>query len=142
MSGEAQITASEAEELAGRALGVKGLCNAHLVYRLDGGKPYFLVIFGESGRAHAIAAIDSMNGAVMLSAKFEQPKVGLLLDKAKAIEMADCEGRVSAARLVWAPSRATLSPFYPVWELACDCGPIYVDQNGKLWPSLLPAGPG
>jgi len=137
------ITAAQAEALAAAAAHAGGVAAtaAYLVERLDQGNPYFLITFGEPGSAGAIVAVDARTGVIMSSAKVEQLEGPWLLEKAQAVEYAGCIDLV-AARLVWGPSRATRSLFYPLWELACESGRIYVDRDGKVWHELLPAGPG
>jgi len=113
----------------------------HLVERLDNGAPYFLVIFGKPDSQGMVVAVDALNGAILSSAKLERVKIPWLLEKGEAIKLAE-EAQPLAARLVWAPSRASLSPFYPLWELTGGSWRVYVDHSGKLWRDLPPAGPG
>lgn len=138
-----RITAAQAEAVAAVVVHAQDTTAsaAHLVERLDEGNPYFLIIFGEPGSPGAIVTVDALAGDVTSSAQLERVDSPWLLEKAKAVELAGCV-RLLASRLVWAPSRATRSPFYPLWELTCESGRVYVDREGKVWHQLLPAGPG
>jgi hypothetical protein len=137
------FTAGQAEALAAAAMRLKcaRAAEVHLVERLDEGNPYFLVIFADPGPSGAVVAVDALGGDITSSARFERAESPWILDRAKAIELAGCVQPL-AARLVWAPSRATRSPFYPLWELTCESGRVYVDRDGGVWHELLPAGPG
>jgi hypothetical protein len=107
-----------------------------LVERLDAGNPYFLVILAETGGAGLVAAVDAVTGEVISSARLERVERHRLPGKAEAIARA-AYADDAAARRVWAPSRATRSPFYPLWELTAGSGRVYVDMSGKVWPAPL-----
>jgi hypothetical protein len=112
-----------------------------LVERLDGGNPYFLMTLAETGGAGLIAAIDAVTGEVISSARLERVERHRLPGKAEAIARAAYPGD-AAARRVWAPSRASRSPFYPLWELTAGSERVYVDISGKVWPAPLESGRG
>jgi hypothetical protein len=137
------ITAAQAETIAMAAVRQKGATavEAYLVERLDAGNPYFLVLFGKPGSAGAIVAVDALDGTIASSAQLERVESPWFLSKARAVELAG-GSRLLQARLVWAPSRATRSPFYPLWEITCESGRVYVDRDGKVSQTLMPAGPG
>jgi hypothetical protein len=137
------ITETEAKALAADVVQAHGNASAatHFVERLDDGNPYFLVIFGKPGSAGAIVTVDAVSGTVASSAQLEQIKGPWLLDETQAAELADCK-LVSKARLVWGPSRASLSPFYPLWELTCESGLVFIDCRGRAWRTFPSAGPG
>jgi hypothetical protein len=140
---EIGITAVDAELIAMAVVHEKGATAMAvlLVERLDEGNPYFLVVFGKSGTAGAVVTVDAVNGAITSSAQIDRVEKTWLMEKSKAVELAGCT-QLLAARLVWAPSRATRSMFYPLWELTCESGRVYVDHDGRLWHNLPPAGPG
>jgi hypothetical protein len=137
------ITAAQATKLAAAVAQERGSAAAatHLVERLDEGAPYFLVIFGMPDSPGTVVAVDAVDGAILSSAQLERVKSPWLLEKAEAVRLAG-GAQPLAARLVWAPSRASLSPFYPLWELTSESGRVYVDHSGKLWHDLPPAGHG
>ena len=112
-----------------------------LVERLDAGNTYFLVTLAEAGGAGLIAAVDAVTGEVISSARLERIERHRLPGKAEAIARAAYPDD-AAARRVWAPSRATRSPFYPLWELTAESGRVYVDMSGKVWPAPLENGRG
>jgi hypothetical protein len=110
-----------------------------LVERLDAGNSYFLVVLAETTRPEAgvaglIAAVDAVTGDVISSARLDRIERHRLPGKAEAIARAAYPDD-AAARRVWAPSRASRSPFYPLWELTTASGRVYVDMSGKVWPA-------
>jgi hypothetical protein len=112
-----------------------------LVERLDAGNPYFLVTLAETTGAGLIAAVDAVTGEVTSSARLERIERHRLPGKAEAIARAAYPDD-AVARRVWAPSRASRSPFYPLWELTAGSERVYVDMSGKLWPAPLENGRG
>jgi hypothetical protein len=138
----ARISEGRAVRVAADAAQVSGLpAAAHLVDRLDGQHPYFLVHFGEPGGRGAAVMVDAMDGSVMAHAAVERVEQPWLLKEERAVEVSGCAQPV-AARLVWKPGRATRSPFYPLWEISTASGRVWVDQSGTLWRELPAAGPG
>jgi hypothetical protein len=114
---------------------------AHLVVRLDGQGPYFLVHLGKPGGRGAAVMVDATEGTVMACAAVERLEQPWLLEEERAVQVAGC-AQAAEVRLVWKPSRATRSPFYPLWEIAMASGTVWVDQNGRVWRELTPQGPG
>lgn len=139
---EPRISEEQAVTVAADATQVMGLpAAAHIVERLDGQHPYFLVHFGKPGGPGAAVMVDAVDGSVMAHAKVERVQEPWLIDEQRAAEIAGC-AQPMKARLVWMPSRATRSPFYPLWEIAGPSGRVWVDQSGGLHHELVPAGPG
>jgi hypothetical protein len=114
---------------------------AHFVERLDGQHPYFLVHFGEPGGWGAAVMVDAVDGTVMAHAAVERVEQPWLMKEQHAFEIAGC-AHPREARLVWKPCRATRSAFYPLWEVSTPSGRAWVDQSGRMWRELTPAGPG
>jgi hypothetical protein len=138
----ARISEERAIGVAADAAQEPGLpAAAHLVERLDGQHPYFLVHFGEPGGRGAAMMVDAMDGSVMARAAVERVEQPWLIEEERAVEIAGC-AQPGEARLVWKPSRATQSPFYPLWEVSTASGRVWVDQSGRMWRELTPAGPG
>ncbi|HUI43585.1 MAG TPA: hypothetical protein VL523_16610 [Terriglobia bacterium] len=138
----ARISEARAIRVAAEAAQVAGLpAAAHFVERLDGQHPYFLVHFGEPGGRGAAVMVDARDGSVMARAAAERVEQPWLMKQERAAEIAGCAQPVEA-RLVWKPSRATRSPFYPLWEVSTASGRVWVDQSGRVWRELSPAGPG
>jgi hypothetical protein len=139
---DARISEERAIRVAADAAQVLGLpAAAHLVERLDGQHPYFLVHFGEPGGQGAAVMVDAMDGSVMAHAGVERVEHPWLINEERAVNIAGC-GQPVEARLVWKPSRATRSPFYPLWEVSTPSGRVWVNQSGKIWRDLIPPGPG
>ena len=137
-----RISEELAIRIAADAAQVPGLpAAAHLVERLDGQHPYFLVHFGEPGGRGAAVMIDAMDGSVMARVVVERVEQPWLMKEERAVEIAG-SAQVTDARLVWKPSRATRSAFYPLWEVSTASGSVWVDQLGRIWRELTPAGPG
>ena len=137
-----RISEAHAVRVAAEAAQVPGLpAAAHIVERLDGQHPYFLVHFGEPGGRGAAVMVDAMDGSVMAHAAVEHVQRPWLIDEKRAAEILGCAQPVEA-RLVWTPSRATRSPFYPLWEISTPLGKVWVDQSGGVCRELTPAGPG
>lgn len=136
------ISEERAVRAAADAAQVPGLpAAAHFVERLDGQHPYFLVHFGDLGGLGAAVMVDAIDGSVMARAGVERVEQPWLIKEERAVEIAGCVQPVEA-RLVWKPSRATRSPFYPLWEVSTASGRVWVDQSGRVWRELTPAGPG
>lgn len=138
----ARISEERAIRVAADAAEVPGLpAVAHIVERLDGQHPYFLVHFGEPGGRGAAVMVDAIDGSVMAHAAVERVEEPWLMKEERAVEIAGC-AQPGEARLVWKPSRATRSAFYPLWEVSTLSGRVWVDQSGRMWRELTPAGPG
>ncbi len=139
------ITAARAEVIARAIAGAAATATAiHRVERLDRGHPYHLVVFANSGAPGApglIVAIDEVTGDIMGSARLGAIEGSWAPRQAEAARRLGDES-AREARLVWAPSRASLSPFYPLWEFTTPSGPVYVDRDGRIWRDLPSAGPG
>ena len=139
---EARISKEQAIRVAAEAAEAAGLpATANLVERLDGQHDYFLVQFGAPGGRGAAVIVDAVDGSVMARAAVERLEQPWLMGEERAIEISGCK-RPAEVRLVWKPSRATRSPFYPLWEISTASGRVWVDQSGRLWRELTPAGPG
>ena len=103
-----------------------------LVERLDGGAPYFLVGLGKPDSTGVVSIVNALTGEVMSSASLQRIDRHRLLDRDEAIRSAAFPGDAQARRVL-VPSRATRSPFYPLWELTAGARRAYVDTNGKVW---------
>ena len=85
--------------------------------------------------------VDAMDGSVMARAAVERVEQLWLIKDERAVEIANCAQPVKT-RLVSKPSRATRSPFYPLWEVSTASERVWVDQSGRVWRELAPPGPG
>jgi hypothetical protein len=137
-----RISKEQAIKVAAAGAQTLGLpAAAHLVERLDGQHPYFLVHFGEPRGPGAAVMVDAVDGSVMARVAVECVERPWLMEEERAAEIAGCAPPWKA-RLVWKPSQATRSPFYPLWEVASATGRVWVDQSGRVSRDLSPAGPG
>ncbi|HXN47460.1 MAG TPA: hypothetical protein VN893_12515 [Bryobacteraceae bacterium] len=115
---------------------------ASYVARLDQlGAGYYLVIFGEEVGAVGVAAIDGETGDVSSHARLAGTRAHLPITAARALELGDA-GAFGSPRLVWRPCRASQAMLSPIWEIQTAGGPVYVNQQGRRWTQLDPAGPG
>src|ERR1035441_1728970 len=90
----ARISEERAIRVAADAaqLPVPGLpAAAHLVERLDGQHPYFLVHFGEPGGRGAAVMVDAMHGSAMARAAAERVPQSWLINEERAVEIAGCD---------------------------------------------------
>ncbi|MBS0527444.1 MAG: PepSY domain-containing protein [Proteobacteria bacterium] len=128
------ITPSEATARASAHASISeaAALTTDLVERLDGGEPYFLVSLGKPDGTGVVATVNALTGEVMSSASLQGVDRHRLPDRDQAIRSAAFPGDAQARR-VWLPSRATRSPFYPLWELTAGARRAYVDTNGKVW---------
>jgi len=104
------------------------------VRRVDGQGAHFLVHTGGQ-----VACVDSASGALLTSAAAARPPVAITRETALALAAL---GDGASAELVWAPCAATLSMFDPLWSVALGDRVVFVDQRGKVWPTLPPKRPG
>lgn len=152
------ISAAQALEIACAAYGGSAAAEPELVERLDGGQPYYLVGLHESAGRFQLVAVNAISGAIMASAATahswsllsREQAIAQLSDtqtpadrQPKPSPPANHSSREFSIRLVWKPSRASLSPLYPLWQVSDSSGrSVYVDHTGHIWPQLLPASPG
>jgi hypothetical protein len=112
------------------------------VDRLDRpGQAYYLVVIERGGAVDAVAAVDAADGAILVSARLPGGRSPLSLDRHQAARRAGL-GPAAETRLVWAPSRASRSMLDPLWRVEAGGCAVYVDQRGRVWERLEPAGPG
>jgi hypothetical protein len=101
-----------------------------------GARGFLLVVFGPPERAAAIAAVDPVSGEVFEAAHLPGRERHALITAAEAILRAGF-GPETEARLVWDPSPASRSRFYPLWELQSAERRVWVDSvRGEVWHSL------
>jgi hypothetical protein len=111
------------------------------VRRLDRpGDSYYLVEFGEERAVVAVAAVGTGQGEVLTWATLPGHGPHLVPEAQAVARVESKEG--AQAELVWQPCRATRSLLYPLWEVRLPARIVYVDQQGGVWTSLAPAGPG
>ena len=102
----------------------------------SGASGFLLVVFGPPERASAIAAIDAVAGEVLESAQLPGRGPHALLGADEAIKRAGF-GPGTSAQLVWDPSPASRSRFYPLWQLQNAGRTVWVDSvRGLVWPTL------
>jgi len=101
-----------------------------------GTRDFVLVVFGDAQHASAVAAVDPIAGEVLESARLPGRAPYTLLSAAEARQRAGL-GADTQARLVWDPSAASRSPFYPLWQLQRDGHTVWVDSvRGTVWTTL------
>jgi len=138
----AELSSDEAIVRARAAMGLDATVPARAwrIRRLDrAADAYYLVVFGEPAAAVAVTTVGAAHGEVRTSAQLPGVRPHLLLDAAQAVTLAGL-GAGAQAELVWRPSQASRSPFYPLWEVRSATRGVYVDQQGVVWPALDMAG--
>jgi hypothetical protein len=102
----------------------------------EGAHDFILVVFGPSDRSSAIAAVDAVSGEVIEAARLPGHVRHALLTAEQAIQRAGF-GPDTDARLVWDPSPASRSRFYPLWRLQSAGRRAWVDSvRGEVWQTL------
>ncbi len=102
----------------------------------EGAHDFILVVFGPSDKASAIAAVDAVSGEVIEAARLPGRERHALLTADEAIQRAGF-GPDTDARLVWDPSPASRSRFYPLWQLQSAGHRAWVDSvRGEVWQTL------
>jgi hypothetical protein len=124
---------------ARRALGLDASVPARtwpVARMLPGGRGYLLVVFGPPEAVAALAAVDLDSGEVLESARLPGRQPHAVMPDTEAIRRADF-GPDTQARLVWDPSPASRSRFYPLWQLQSAQGRVWVDSvRGEVWHTL------
>lgn len=101
-----------------------------------GVRGFLLVVFGPPERAAALAAVDPVSGEVLEAAHLPGRERHALITAAEAILRAGF-GPETEARLVWDPSPASRSRFYPLWQLQSAERRVWVDSvRGEVWHTL------
>jgi len=138
----AELAADEAIARARTEMGLDAAVPARAwrIRRLDrAADAYYLVVFGEPDAAVAVTTVGAASGEVRTSAHLPGVRPHLLIDAAQAVTLVGL-GDSAQAELVWRPSRASRSPFYPLWEVRSATRRVYVDQQGVVWQALDMAG--
>jgi hypothetical protein len=138
MNDERSIAA--AREALGVGLGV--VARTWPVRRFDRpGESYMLVVLGDEGASVGVAAVDAGTGRVLAHAALPGTGAHWVIAEDEAVARAGAAAGAHAA-LVWAPSMASRSMFYPLWQVEGPEGAVFVDFSGSVWPDLVPGGPG
>jgi len=138
------INAAVASARATLGIDVREPARTWSVARLHpGARDFLLVVFGAVERASAIAAVDPISGEVLESAHLPGREPHALITADEAILRAGF-GPDTTARLVWDPSPASRSRFYPLWQLQSEKRKAWVDSvRGNVWHTLdTPRGGG
>jgi hypothetical protein len=134
------LTPDEAAAVARQSVGASAAVKARAwrVVRLDRtGESYYLVVLGDDRAAVAVAAIRADTGEKMTSARLEGIRQHLLVDAARALQLANLGN--ASAELVWQPCQASLSPLYPLWRVSGATRSVFVDQQERCWDRLSAA---
>ena len=101
-----------------------------------GARAFLLVVFGLPEHASAIAAVDPVSGELLEAARLPGRQPHTLITADEAILRAGF-GPDTEARLVWDPSPASRSRFYPLWQLQSAERKAWVDSvRGAVWHTL------
>ena len=119
----------KAVAIARRTLAIKADQPARTweVLRLNAEKPrYLLMVFGPPGGVTGIAAIDPASGEVLESARLPGSHAHTLMSADEAARRAGVNP-VTDTQLVWEPTPASRSPFYPLWQIRQGPNVLWVD---------------
>lgn len=115
---------------ARQALGLDANASARVwsITRLKPGRHnYFLVVFGTDEASVGIAAVDAYSMEILEKARLPGFQTHQLLSAREAIQRARLTAGTKAA-LVWEPTAASRSPFYPLWQLTTQTETVWVDS--------------
>ncbi len=101
------------------------------------GGDYFLVVFHKNGKDIAIATVGRASYDVMSHAQLTNVTAHLVVSAKDARALAGSSPDADV-HLVWRPGVATKSMFYPVWKVTTSTGPLYVNQEGNLYETIMP----
>ena len=99
-------------------------------------RSFLLVIFGPPEHSVGIATVDLQSGSVLQHARL--PGVGShnVMPADEAMKRANFPAG-SPAQLVWDPTPASRSPFYPLWQISNADRTVWVDGvRGTVWKTL------
>jgi hypothetical protein len=130
---------SAAINAARRAMGLDRVEREEAVWvaRDDGPDPYWLVALRAGDRQVIVVVSD---GGDVLQWVDTAPGPLLPVDEAAALAASGFDD--AEAGLMWRPSRASLSPLLPLWEVRRGDRRRWVDQGGRVWDELPAAGRG
>ena len=103
---------------------------------LASARSYLLIIFGPPEHSVGIATVDLQSGSVLQHARL--PGVGShnVMPAEEAMRLANFPAG-SPAQLVWDPTPASRSPFYPLWQISNADRTVWVDGvRGTVWKTL------
>jgi hypothetical protein len=106
-----------------------------------GARSYLLIVFGAPEHSVGIATVDLQSGNILQRARL--PGVGAhdVMPAEEAMKRANFPAG-SRARLVWDPTPASRSPFYPLWQISDADRRVWVDGvRGTVWKTLAPQEP-
>ena len=131
------INAAVASARAALGIDVREPVRTWSVARMHAGtRDFLLVVFGAVERASAIAAVDPISGEVLESAHLPGREPHALITADEAILRAGFRPDTTS-RLVWDPSPASRSRFYPLWQLQIEEREAWVDSvRGNVWHTL------
>jgi len=101
-------------------------------------RSYLLIIFGPPGHSVGIATVDLQSGDVLQRARLSGADSHDVMSAEEAMKRADFPAG-SQAQLVWDPTPASRSPFYPLWQISDADRRVWVDGvRGTVWKTLAP----
>jgi hypothetical protein len=97
---------------------------------------FVLVVLGPPARAAALAAVATASGEVIESARLPGATAHEPMPADEARRRAGMPSDAQA-RLVWTPTPASRSRFYPLWEITRADHTVWIDSvRGTVLPSL------
>lgn len=102
-------------------------------------RSFLLIIFGPPEHSAGIATVDLRSGNVLQRARLSGAGSHDIMTAEEATKRANFPAG-SQAQLVWDPTPASRSPFYPLWQISDADRTVWVDGvRGTVWKTLVPA---
>jgi hypothetical protein len=117
-----------------------------LVTRLDQpDRDYYLVPWQDQRGIVLVVQVDASSGDMLSAAVLPAPmaRIAMTPDEARRVVETRLKQHIlSEPKLVWRPSRESVSQLQPLYQIAVDGGDVFVDVDGSVHQSLTPFGKG
>lgn len=117
-----------------------------LVTRLDEpDRDYYLVPWQDQSGIVLLVQVDASSGDMLSAAVLPAPmrRIAMTPDEARRVVETRLKQHIlGEPKLVWRPSRESVSQLQPLYQVAVDGGDVFVDVDGSVYRSLTPFGKG
>jgi hypothetical protein len=132
------MTAADAVTRAREVLGDHDASAQALRVDRPAGKPYWLVVLDGPTATVGLAAFED-DGTLVGSGRPSSAGRHVSVGRQRAQELLGAPVETEV-HLVWWPSRASMSPLFPLWQADLAEGPRWVTLDGTLVEDVPPAG--